>query len=127
MSTSKIKINPVTREIEIEVSEEFLLKYFESLGIFLISSNKIKLSKSEKTIDKKTKTIKKPRAPKGAIQGAVIDAIKKGKDGGVTIKDIVEETGLDKSKINPVLTKAKKEGIIKAIKRGVFEYVKPVV
>lgn len=129
MSTSKIKINPVTKEIEIEVSDEFLLKYFESLGIFLTSSKKIKVSKTEKTIEKKTKknTTKVVKQPKGAIQEAVLEVIKKAKDEGVTKKDIVDETGLDKVQITGAINTLKKEGVINTIDRGVYKYVKPVV
>jgi len=134
MSTSKIKINPVTKEIEIEVSDEFLLKYFQSLGMMIGKSKTFKVSKSEKTvekkakkIDKKIKPLKKPRAKSGAIRGAVLDLIKKGKEEGVIKKDIIEETGLEDSQVSAAINTLKKEGIIRNIQTGVYEYVKPEI
>lgn len=134
MSTSKIKINPVTKEIEIEVSDEFLLKYFQSLGMMIGKSKTFKVSKSEKTvekkakkIDKKIKPLKKPRAKSGAVRGAVLDLIKKGKEEGVIKKDIIEETGLEDSQVSAAINTLKKEGIIINIQTGVYEYVKPEI
>jgi len=130
MTTSKIKINPVTREIEIEVSEEFLLKYFESLGIFLTSSKKIKVSKSEKTINKKekiVKAVKKEKVPKGAIYEGVIEALRLSKGDGMNASEIAEATCFDKKQVVPAIAKAKKNGIIKSSsERGNYEYVKKI-
>jgi len=118
--SSKIKINPVTKEIEIEVSDDFLIKYFEEIGLSLGKSKKVKL---EKKIRKVTNTNK---SPKGANYNAVIEVIRLGKDDGTTINEIVEATKLTKTQISQVITNAKKKGVIKSTERGIYEYVKEV-
>ncbi len=124
MSTSKIKINPVTKEIEIEVSEEFLIKYFESLGMSLKKSKTLTIEKSEK----KTKKVKKEKLPKGAIYEGVIEALRISKGGGgLSTDEIAEATTFTKTQVTSALAKAKKNGIIKSsTERGNYEYVKKV-
>jgi hypothetical protein len=129
MSTSKIKINPVTKEIEIEVSDEFLIKYFESLGMSMKPSKSSKTEDTEKEIKKTTKIKKskdepKEKLKKGEIYTTIVELVKLSKKDGITVSEIVDETGLDKKQIYSAVMKAKKSGVIKSSEKGVYEYVK---
>jgi len=126
--SSKIVINPITKNLEIELSDDFLLKYFDTLGFHLTPQKTVHIGKAKTTTTNKTKRkfIRKPRAPKGAIQQAILDVIKNEKD-GVSIKDIVEATELNDTQIYSVVYKLKKDGIISSPENGLYVYIKPNV
>ena len=71
----------------------------------------------------KAAKVKKVRSPKGNIQQTILDAIKKSTD-SISIKEIVEASGLATSQIYSVTGKLKKAGIINSVKKGSFALVK---
>ncbi|MEI7636195.1 MAG: hypothetical protein WCJ37_02735 [Syntrophus sp. (in: bacteria)] len=124
MSTTKIKIKHGNTEIEIEGSEDFLIKYLNSLGLF--KYEKVKDVKTDKK-EKKIKQVKKEKVPKGAIYEGVIEALRISKGAGMSADEIAEATTFTKKQVVPALAKAKKNGIIKSsAERGNYEYVKKV-
>lgn len=118
--SSKIKINPVTKEIEIEVSDEFLVRYFDSLGMSIKKSKKIELS----TSGNKRKIVSRKKSVPGENFNTIVEVLKLYKQDGTTIAQIVEDTKLEKSQIRFELGKAQKKGIVKQIEKGVYIYVK---
>jgi predicted Rossmann fold nucleotide-binding protein DprA/Smf involved in DNA uptake len=129
MTKSKIKINPVTMEIEIEVSDSFLEKYFQKLTDRFPKSKKlnprIKSIKTKTIPEPKVKNVrKKPRktpvvkSKRGFIQSGIFEVIKKGKDDGVSVSDIVESTGLEKSQVYNTIKILKSKRFIKTTGRG---------
>lgn len=130
MTKSRIKINPVTMEIEIEVSDSFLAKYFERLtNRFPKSRKPTPKMKSIKTriepvskiaIVKRNKTKPTPIAKrkKGSIQEGILARIKKGNSNGISVSEIAESTGLTKKQIYNVAKRLKSKGIIKTTGRG---------
>jgi len=123
MSTTKIKIKHGNTEIEIEGSEDFLIKYLNSLGLF--KYEKVKDTKTDKK--EKKKITKAEKQPKGAIYEGVIAALKLSKGDGMSANEIADATSFTKKQVIPALAKAKKSGIIKSsAERGNYEYVKKV-
>lgn len=142
---SKIKINPLTKDIEIEVSEQFLLKYLGGFGMLLKAPKKIKVTSAEKkprvkkVAIKKTKVekvanveraakvvkanTKKTKSPKRNIQQTILDAIKESQD-SISTAEIIKKTKLANGQVYSVTGKLKKAGIIKSVKKGFFELVK---
>jgi hypothetical protein len=132
MKTSKIKINPVTMEIEIEVSDTFLEKYFEKLTDRFPKSKKrtpkIRAIKTKAgSVPKVKKGIKKVKPTtvmkdkkKGSIQNTVFKVIKDGKDECVSLNEIVRRTGLKKLQVYGVIRMLKTKGMIKTAGRGLF-------
>lgn len=117
--SSKIKINPITKEIEIEVSDDFLFKYFDSLGLFIKKSRKVKLTKGKN----KTSNIQKKKSNPDENYNTVIEYLKLNKGIGTTIKDIVETTELNKLQVGYEMRKGMKRGVIKQTEKGVYEYI----
>jgi hypothetical protein len=131
MKTSKIRINPVTMEIEIEVSDSFLEKYFQKLTKRFPKSKKlttkIKSIKTNANHAQKIRAIKRKKtksAPvvkrRGSIQDSILEIIKMGKDNGVFVTEIVESTGLEKKQVYNTVKILKSKGIIKSIGRGKY-------
>jgi len=118
--SSKIKINPITKEIEIEVSDEFLVRYFDSLGMSIKKSKKIELSSS----GGKRKSVSRKKSVPGENFNTIVEVLKLNKQDGTTIAQIVEDTKLEKSQIRFELGKAQKKGVVKQIEKGVYVYVK---
>ena len=135
MKKSKIKINPVTMEIEIEVSDSFLKKYFKKLKDQSLESKKatptIKsiitsakpVSKIKTVKTKKTKPTPIVKKRKGSIQDRILEKIKMGKDKGISVNEIVESTRLNRKQIYNVTKRLKSRGLIKTSGTGVYIYV----
>jgi len=132
MKTSKIKINPVTMEIEIEVSDTFLEKYFEKLTDRFPKSKKLtpkiraiktkagSVPKVKQRIKKVKPTTVMKDKKKGSIQNTVFKVIKDGKDECVSLNEIVRRTGLKKLQVYGVIRMLKTKGMIKTAGRGMF-------
>ena len=132
---SRIKFNPVTKEIEIEGSEKFVKTYFNKVQT-LISGTKEKAAKAPvKEKPKKEKPAKKARplkkAPvakgkkpakqfkKGSKVKTVLALIQDSQE-GITTAELMERTGLTDKQIWAVVYRTEKQGKIKKAKRGVY-------
>jgi len=112
---SKIKFNPGTGEVEVEGSEAFVKKYMKILQD--LASGTKKGIKGRKT--GKVSTVVKARPARGSISNAILSVLKKNEQ-GLSVKNIAKKTKLTGSQVNPVITKAFKEGKIKRIGRGIY-------
>lgn len=115
--SSKIKINPITKEIEIEVPDEFLVKYFNSLGIGMKSPKKVK-------VNKKIKKVSKKKSVPGVNYNTIVEVLKLSKGVALTMKEIMETTKLNKHQIGYELRKGEKNGVIRQPEKGIYEFVK---
>lgn len=123
---SRIRFNPVTKEIEVEGSEEFVRVYFEKLQAMLsASSEKPITKKKEKAVKapaakKARKTAKKSATKKKVTNiDAVISLIQASVEGISTI-ELKEKAGLADRQIWSIVNRAAKEGKIRKVKRGVY-------
>ena len=140
---SRIYFNPVTKEIEIEGSEEFIRTYFDKLQKMLPGSpEEVKAeSKVAKAHPMKRINIKKAAkaeisAPRKVIKAAegkirdrkgkttLIDTVMgliKGSPTGITASELREKTGFTPKRIESITYRAAKLGKIKRPKPGTYE------
>jgi hypothetical protein len=133
---ARIRFNPVTKEIEIEGSEEFVKAYFNKIQKMIsgVPSRTVKAPKAVKAIPaikepkaakprpaKKVKKTakKKPRAKRITNIDTVVGFIK-GSAEGISTAQLKEKTGLAESQIWNIVNSASKLGKIKKVKRGVY-------
>lgn len=108
-TTTRIKYNPMTGEIELEGTEAFVKKYLKKLQ---------GLESGEENVVKKG-VAKTKKSSKVSQLNLIVSALKKSGQ-GLGIKDIAKITKLTSKQINPVLMKALKEGKIKRVGRGLY-------
>jgi len=110
MEKSRIKFNPVTKEIEIEGNEQFVKKYFSIIQTMMTESRALKGAAPEKAAGlqrRGSKTVK------------VLGLIQSTKD-GITTTDLKKKTGLADRQIWAIIYKAEREGKIRKAGRGVY-------
>jgi hypothetical protein len=139
---SRIRFNPVTKEIEVEGSEKFVKTYFDKIQAMLSGTpeKKVAIKKEPKPVKaspaKKAK--KEPKAAKplpakkakkvykkepGVKRVTNIDAVVsliQGAPGGISTAELKTNTGFAETKIWNIVTRAKKLGKIKQVNRGVY-------
>ena len=146
---SRIKFNPVTKELEIEGAEKFVKTYFDKIqgmisGVVEVFA-KVPKKKKARVVAKETaaegsiakkKTVGKARQPKKAAKAAektkkpvkakrerksnVVLGLILGSVEGITTTELEEKTGLKDRQIWAIVQRAIKQGKIKAVKRGVY-------
>lgn len=123
---SRIRFNPVTKEIEIEGSEAFVKTYFHKLQELLSQFTGKKgetPSKADAGPARKTRRAKeepgKAKEAKQTQMDAIVSMIR-GAEGGMTTTELKEKTGLVERQIWSVVYRAEKKGKIKKTKRGLY-------
>jgi hypothetical protein len=121
-NNSRIRFNPITKEIEVEGTEKFVEAYFNKLQQMLSGPiEKTAAAKADPT-KKANKTTKKPGKKRVTNIDTVIGLIKVSTE-GISTADLIEKTGLDKRQIWSIVDQAKRDGIIKKVKRGLYSAV----
>jgi hypothetical protein len=133
---SRIRFNPITKEVEVEGSESFVKTYFSKLQAMIPGSPKEAVAVKEKPVKvkaaSKKKVEKKPKAVKSPVKKVkksgekkvtnidkVIALIQASTEGIKTDK-LIEKTGLNKNQIWNIVNRATKEGKIKKVKMGLY-------
>lgn len=123
---SRIRFNPVTKEIEVEGSEKFVRTYFQKLQGLLAQGPgaKEKRQPKQKALSgKKAKGAKaapgRKRAAKGTQADTVVALVNRS-EGGITTSALMEKTGLTERQIWSIVYRAQKQGKIKKTKRGLY-------
>ena len=112
---SRIKFNPVTKEIEIEGSEKFVKTYFTKIQKMLLGIQEAvaKAPIKEKPVKKARPSKKAPKVAKKAKKvsksNAVLTLIKDSPE-GITTTELKEKTGLANRQIWAIIANAKKAG-----------------
>jgi hypothetical protein len=141
-NNSRIRFNPVTKEIEVAGTEKFVKTYFKKLQemTFRPAEKTVATKKGPKAVKaapaRKTEKEPKaaiPRPPKKAKKAAKkepgvkritnIDAVVgliQGSAEGISTAELKEKTGLIESQIWSIVNRAFKEGKIRKVKRGVY-------
>ena len=123
---SRIRFNPVTKEIEVEGSEKFVKTYFQKLQELLSSvpGDKGKRQLRKKVLPAgKAKQAKAAPGRKKAAKGTQADTVVglvSGSEGGITTSALKEKTGLTERQIWSIVYRAQKQGKIKKTKRGMY-------
>ena len=135
---SRIRFNPVTKDIEIEGSEEFVKVYFNKIQEMILDSKEIveepriekvrpveKARKEPKAVKarppKKSRKAKKkePGVKKVSNVDAIVTLIQ-GSTEGISTAELKEKTGLTEHQIWNIVNRASKEGKIRKMKRGLY-------
>jgi hypothetical protein len=107
-NNSRIRFNPVTKEIEVEGTEQFVKIYFGKLQAMISGS-----------AEKKAVIKKAPGKKKITNQASVIELIQ-GSKKGISTGELTKKTGLAERQIWSIVYRATKEGKIRKIKRGTY-------
>ena len=122
---SRIRLNPVTKEIEIEGSEAFVKTYFHKLQAMM---SELAENTAEEPKAKKSRSVKKPakvakvktrNKKKVTHIGAVVGLIQASAK-GISTYALKEKTGLTERQIWSIVNRASKEGKIRKVKRGLY-------
>ena len=124
---SRIRFNPVTKEIEVEGTEQFVKTYFGKLQAMLsgAAEKKAAIMKEPKPTKgrppKKTKKVIKKKSGGKRItnRDSVIGLIQASAE-GIFTAELKKKTGLSESQIWNIVNHAAKEGKIRKIKRGLY-------
>ncbi|MDP1990972.1 MAG: hypothetical protein Q8K00_08095 [Syntrophales bacterium] len=136
---SRIRFNPVTKEIEIEGSEAFVKTYFNKLQAMMsgVTEKPMEVPKGAKTRPAEKGKIEpkeaRPRPAKKAVKAAQMEPGKKkvthiaaivglvqANADGISTATLKEKTGLAERQIWSIVDRAAKEGKIRKIKRGLY-------
>jgi len=115
---SRVKFNPVTKEMEIEGSEAFVKATLDKLQAMLSGSTVKKVA-----VKKIRPSEKAPKVAIGIGRGKLSKAVMaliNGSPEGIAMAELKERTGLKESQIRGIIFKAKKIGKIKQVKWGVY-------
>jgi hypothetical protein len=121
---SRIRFNPVTKEIEIEGSESFVKTYFDKLQ-GMISGAPEETAKESKAVKvrpakKAKKAAKKAPGVKRVTNIDTIVGLIQGSAEGISTAELKGKTGLAESQIWNIVNRASKLGKIKKVKRGIY-------
>ena len=134
--TTRIRFNPVTRDVEIEGSEDFVKAYFKKIQKILSEpeevQEKIPVSRRKKAA---TAAVSDEETAKGKVKvekaikritnfDSVLTLILKSQK-GITTTELMGKTGLTQQQIWGVIYRAEKEGKIAKAKRGLYIAVIP--
>ncbi len=120
---SRIRFNPVTKEIEVEGSEAFVKTYFDKLQAMMsgVPEKKVIIKKAPK-VKKATPAKKKPREKRVSNIDTVVELIQRSAE-GISTTDLTKKTGLAERQIWSIVNRAAKLRRIKKMKRGVYSPV----
>jgi len=139
---SRVKFNPVTKEMEIEGSESFVTAALDKLQVMLSGApaKKVAVKRAPKAAkaapvkaDKKKPKAVKARPPKKVKKATkknlgvkrvtnfgVVLALIQGSTEGISTTELKEKAGLTERQTWGIVTRAAKEGKIRKVKRGVY-------
>jgi Mor family transcriptional regulator len=141
-NNSRIRFNPVTKEIEIEGSESFVKTYFDKLQEVISGpaekivaakkeSKAIKAAPTKKTgkklktakagpVKKVSKNAKKKPMEKRVTHIDMIVELIQGSSEGISTAELKKKTGLSELQIWGIVNRVAKEGKIRKMKRGLY-------
>ena len=109
---TRIRFNPITKEIEIEGTEKFVKAYFKKLQGMMTGS-------PDKKGTIRGKVAKKAKGKKVTNKDKVVSLIQGSKD-GISTAELKKKTKLTEQQIWNIVNRAAKEGKIRKMKRGVY-------
>ena len=80
---------------------------------------KIKKTAKKPAVKRAAKKPTENKTPKSTVVGAVMGVIRASKK-GVSVVQIMEQTGLKKRQIWPTISRAKRQGAVKIVKKGIY-------
>ena len=126
MKQMKKDVKSITKELRaLTQKTEKIVKALEKLDKPQVKPKPVKKAAKPKRAIKKA-AVKKPakkastnKSAKGTVVGAVMGVIQSSSE-GVNTDQIMKQTGLNKRQVWGTINRAKKEGKIKTVKRGIY-------
>jgi len=120
-TVSRIRFNPVTKEIEIEGTEKFVKAYFGKIQAMISGLMEKKVTAAKARPPKKgRKHTKKESGEKRVTNIDTVVGLVQASTEGISTAELKEKTGLAESQIWNIVNRAKKEGKIRKVKRGLY-------
>ena len=116
---SRIKFNPETKEMEIEGSESFVKATLDKIQAMLSGAPEKKVAVKKERPSKKAPKVPKTGTIRGPLSKLVLTLIQSSTE-GISTAELKEKTGLKERQIWPIISRAKKLGKIKQVKRGMY-------
>jgi hypothetical protein len=120
---SRIRFSPVTKEIEIEGTEDFVKTYFVKIQAMVFRSAGKKVAAKATPEKKARKTTKKEPGKKRVTNIDKVLGLIQASTEGISTAELKEKTGLAEHQIWSIVDRAKKEGKIRKAKRGLYSAV----
>jgi hypothetical protein len=124
---SRIRFNPVSKEIEVEGSESFVKTYFDRLQALMSGARekKVSIKKEPKAVKaapakKRKKSAKTEPRGKRATNIDMVVGLIQGSTEGISTAELKEKTGLVELQIWSIVNRASKLGKIKKLKKGLY-------
>ena len=121
--TTRIRFNSVTRDVEIEGSEDFVKAYFKKIEKILSEpeaiQEKVPVPRRKKAAAVKSNVKAEKAIKKTTNFDSVLTLILKSQK-GITTAELMEKTGLTQQQIWGVIFRAEKDGKIAKAKRGLY-------
>jgi predicted Rossmann fold nucleotide-binding protein DprA/Smf involved in DNA uptake len=112
----KKDVNALTKELRsLTQKVEKIVKALEKLVKPQAKPKPVKKPAAKKTAKKPTEN----KAPKGSVTDAIMGVIQSSSE-GVNTDQIMKQTGLNKRQVWGTINRAKKEGKVKTVKRGIY-------
>ena len=116
---SRIKFNPETKEMEIEGSESFVKATLDKIQAMLSGAPEKKVAVKKERPSKKAPKVPKTGTIRGPLSKLVLTLIQSSTE-GISTAELKEKTGLKESQLWPIISRCKKVGKIKQVKRGMY-------
>jgi uncharacterized membrane protein len=118
-SNSRIRFNPVTKEIEVEGTEQFVKTYFDKLQA-MISGAAGKKTKGKAAPTKATKPAEKKVKGKRVTNISAVLSLIQNSPEGISTAELKKKTKLSERQIWSIVDRAAKMGKIRKLKRGSY-------
>jgi hypothetical protein len=116
---SRIRFNPVTKEIEVEGSEAFVRRYFDKLQQMLEKSPAGQGKMAPRAVGRPRGTGSNVKAGKETQMDTIVRLVESSA-GGIATSGLKEKTGLSERQIWSIVYRAQQKGKIKKTKRGLY-------
>ena len=116
---SRVKFNPETKEMEIEGSESFVKATLDKIQAMLSGAPEKKVAVKKARPSKKAPKVPKTGTIRGPLSKLVLTLIQSSTE-GISTAELKEKTGLKESQLWPIISRCKKVGKIKQVKRGMY-------
>ena len=120
-NNSRIRFNPGTKEIEIEGTEKFVKAYFGKIQAMISGLAEKKVTAAKAAPPKKSrKTTKKESGEKKITNIDKVVGLIQASTEGISTAELKEKTSLAECQIWSIVNRAKRDGKIKKMKRGLY-------
>ena len=120
MKQMKKEVESLTKELKsLTQKTEKIVKALEKLEKDQVKSKPVKKAVKKTAVKKTAKKPTTSKVARGSVTDAIMGVIQANSE-GVSTDQIMEQTGLNKIQVWGTINRAKKEGKVKTVKRGIY-------